>query len=73
MDVETAKGLKQGQEVYHVESNNADGTPKRYKVTSVKTWKRDQNRVEIGLKRGLYEFHKINECQLALITDKEPK
>lgn len=33
-----------------------DGTLRRVKVTSVKTWKRDSSRVEIGVKYGMYEY-----------------
>ncbi len=36
---------------------NADGTPARLKVTSVKTWKRTPDRVEVKVQRGLYEHY----------------
>jgi len=48
-----------GQTVYHRWFRNADGTPCRFKVTSVKRWKKDPSRFQIGLKRGLYEFSTV--------------
>lgn len=44
----------------HVRLTNADKkTPQIFSITSVKTWKRDRNRIKIGLKRGLYQFDTI--------------
>lgn len=37
-----------------------DGKARNVKVTSVKTWKRSPDRVEIGLKYGMYEFATFN-------------
>lgn len=71
MNIETAKGLKQGQMVYHTIKRNADGSPMRAKVTSVKTWKRSPDRVEIGLKHGLYDYAKFNETDIHHIETDE--
>lgn len=45
----------------HKTLTNADGkTPQTFAITSVKTWKRDPNRIHIGLKRGLYQYESID-------------
>ena len=68
MTIEEAKLLKRGDILNphpdHLSSfrnngKNKDGTPIRMKVTSVKTWKSDPNRIRIGLQRGLYEKFSI--------------
>ncbi len=64
MDILTAKQLVQGQMVYHVSKTNADGTPMRARVTSVKTWKRNLERIEVRVKRGLYDYARFNENEL---------
>ena len=55
--LEQAKNLKYGDELHHDTFKNADGkTPMRFRVSgAVKTWKRDENRIRVPLKRGLYE------------------
>ncbi len=60
MTLEEAKQLYIGQTI--IDFNN-----KKWKITSIKTWKRNPNRIEIGLKYGLYRFAKIDENQLHLI------
>jgi len=64
MDLEQAKKLRPGNHIHHVVYKNADGTPCRYKVTSVKTWKTRPDEVMIGLKRGMREFYKITQDEL---------
>ena len=55
---EDAKNLKPGTVLNHSDAKpNADGTPARFRVTSVKTWKRDDQRIEIRVKRGRYEHY----------------
>lgn len=45
----------------HVNLTNADGkTPQTFTITSVKTWKHDNSRIRIGLKRGLYQYETID-------------
>jgi hypothetical protein len=45
----------------HKTLKNADNkTPQVFKITSVKTWKRDNMRIHIGLKRGLYQNESID-------------
>lgn len=48
-----------GDVIYHKHLKNADGTARRYKITSIKRWK-TRSDVHIGLKRGLYEHHKLD-------------
>lgn len=60
-----AKTLPQGGWIYHMTLTNADGSPKRYKVTSVKTWKTRPNEVIIKTKHGLKQFYTINQNQMA--------
>ena len=73
MNLQQAKSLKQGQMVYHVSKKNADGTPMRARVTSIKTWKSKKNigRVEVRVKRGLYEYATFNENELEEISVNE--
>jgi hypothetical protein len=68
MNIEQAKQLKKGQTVYHVTKKNADGTPMRAKVTSIKTWKRSPDRIQVRVKRGLYEYTYFTESELDQIT-----
>ncbi len=63
LTIEQAKLLKVGTILNHSDAGtNSDGTPARFKVTSVKTWKRDPGRIEIHVKRGLREFYTWNEA-----------
>ena len=70
MNIKQAKQLTQGQLVYHVTKKNADGSPMRAKVTSIKTWKRSPERVEVRVKRGLYEYATFTENELDQLTTK---
>ena len=54
--LEEAKELVQGQIIYFPTLKNVNGSPMRLKVTSIKTWKRDSNRIKIGIKHGLYAY-----------------
>lgn len=69
MELQTAKNLRTGVYIYHVSKKNADGSPMRAKVTSIKTWKRDPGRVEIHYKRGLYEYGVITESELSMFYE----
>ena len=40
---------------------NSDGTLMRYKVTSVKTWRRDTTKVRVRAKRGMYQNVELTE------------
>lgn len=68
MNLQQAKMLKQGQMVYHTWKKNADGSPMRAKVTSVKVWKRSPERVEVRVKHGLYDYAVFDENSLQEIT-----
>ena len=65
LTLQKAKTLQYGDILNPVGYFNADGTPMRFRVIGkVKTWKRDSSRVEIPLKRGMYEFTHITEKDL---------
>jgi len=40
---------------------NSDGSLMRYKVTSVKTWKRDATKIRVKARRGMYENIELTE------------
>jgi hypothetical protein len=64
MTLQEAKNLVQGSLVHHVSKRNADGTPMRAKVLSVRTWKRSPDRVLVSLKHGLYDYAKFDEREI---------
>ena len=66
--LEQAKELKPGTVLNHYYMKNADGTPARYKITSVTTWKRKPERVCIKVKRGLREYELFTQMVLPLLT-----
>lgn len=68
LDRRLAGFLASGTVLEHVTLRNADGTPQRFKVTSVKTWRRSPERIEIGYKRGMYEFGVISQHELCQFT-----
>ena len=57
--------LNTGDIIQHKKLRNADNTFQRFKITSIKTWKTRPDKILIGLKRGLYEYYKINETDLS--------
>src|SRR5262245_20384997 len=61
-----------GSHTYHRTEKKRDGTAASVKVTSVKTWKRDPDRWEIGWKYGLYQYGKINRHDAPEWTTIEP-
>jgi len=40
---------------------NSDGSLMRYKVTSVKTWKRDATKLRVKARRGMYDNIELTE------------
>jgi hypothetical protein len=64
MNLQTAKTLKQGQMIYHATKKNVDGTPMRARVTSIKTWKREPEKIIVSVKHGLYDYAKFTEDEL---------
>jgi hypothetical protein len=70
--LKTAKNLEKGSTIWHVNEKNSNGTAKKYKVTSIKTWKRTPGRVEVRAKRGLYENYRVTEERINQLTTKEP-
>jgi len=67
MTLSEAKALRNGDMIHHVSRKNADGTPMRAKVTSVKTWKREPEAVEVHVKHGMYDYAVFSEEDLSLI------
>ena len=60
-----AKNLHIGQTVYVIGYYNSDGTAQRFIVQGKpKLWKRNNERVEVTLKRGLKEFVLLTELCL---------
>ena len=68
MTLTEAKTLKSGDYIHHVIKKNADGTPMRARVTSIKTWKRSPERIEVRCKHGLYDYATFNESELNQIN-----
>jgi hypothetical protein len=64
MTLDDAKTLKPGDMIHHVTKKNADSTPMRAKVTSVKTWKRSLTKVEVHVKHGMYDYAVFCESEL---------
>ena len=54
-------GIASMQKVFPKGIYNADKTLMRFKVTSVKTWKRTPEKVLIKANRGPFEFYTLNE------------
>ncbi len=68
MTLQEAKNLVIGSTVYHTTKKNANGTPMRAKVLSVKTWKRSPEKVLVSLKHGLYDYAKFDETEIDQLT-----
>lgn len=65
--LEQAKALETGTTLHQVGEFNRDGTPRRWRVTSVKTWKTRPDEVEVRIKHGLYAYDKLRETDLHLV------
>jgi hypothetical protein len=69
-----AMNLKCGQVVYAIGYYNNDGTAQRFVVQGKpKTWKRNTERVEVTLKRGLEEYVLLTELCLEEFSLTEPE
>lgn len=68
-----ARSLTAGKTVYSIDEHNNDGSAQRFKVLSVKTWKRNASKVLVSLKHGLKDFLKIDEDQLQYFSLEEPE
>ncbi len=69
MTLAQAKILLQGHYVHLPNRKNADGTPMRAKVTSVKTWKTRPDEVEVHVKHGLYDYAMFTEHSIDHIEE----
>ena len=69
MTFDEAKSLEVGQIVYCNTFTNADGTACRWKINGkVKTWKRDETRIQIPVKRGMYQYGYIDETNFGCFS-----
>jgi hypothetical protein len=65
MEQNQAKQLQYGQTIYSRYWSNADGTPQRWRVNgAVKLWKRDPTRIQVPIKRGLWEYSYLTKYNL---------
>lgn len=64
MNLDQAKKLTKGQWIYSTTNRTANDTPTRVKVLSIKTWKREPDRILISCRYGLKVFFKLNEREL---------
>ena len=64
MTLTQAKHLKARDYIHHVSKQNADGTPMRARITSIKTWKRSPERIEVRCKHGMYDYATFSELDL---------
>lgn len=63
--IEQAKQLTYGSEIHANDYFNSNGTCQRFRLNGkVRTWKRDLNRIEIPVKRGLYQYYTITNREL---------
>ena len=68
------KNLKVGDVVYAIGYYNRDGTAQKFVVqTQPKTFKRNAERVEVNLKRGLKEIVLLTELCLGEFSMEEPE
>lgn len=69
-----AKNLKVGDTVYAIGYYNSGGSAQRFKVQGKpKLWKRNSERVEVSLKRGLKEYVLLTELCLQEFSLVEPE
>jgi hypothetical protein len=62
MNLNEALNLYNGCILLHKKLTNADGTPQRWRVNGkVHTWKTMPWRLQIPIKRGLYQFSYLTE------------
>lgn len=64
--------VQQYGHIYHRTVKKRDGTAASAKVTSIRTWKRDPNRWEIGWKYGMYEYGTVTPQNADEWTTIEP-
>ena len=68
MTLEQAKALRHGDVLHHETNKNADGTCQRWRVNGeVKRWKRDQDRIKVPIKHGMYRYNYLTEKNLHLV------
>ncbi len=68
MTLAQAKQLKAGDYVHHVTLKNADKSPMRARVTSIKVWKTRPSEIVVSVKHGLYDYAKFSASELNQIV-----
>lgn len=69
-----AKNLRHGQMLFIIGAFDSDGSPSKCRVSGApKTWKRDLNRVQVPIKRGLYENGYLTQDNMNSFTLEAPK
>ena len=64
--LEQAKKLKIGDTLYHLQNQNADDSPQRWRVNGkVKRWIREPDRIEVPLKHGLNDYFHLGNYHLS--------
>ena len=62
ISLETAKGLQRGEYLH------LNASCKRWRVNGkVQTWKRDESRIRVPIKHGLYGYDALTESELNLV------
>jgi hypothetical protein len=61
---ENVVNLKCNNWIHHVTEKLSNGEPLRYRVGSVKTWKRRPERIEVTLKFGLYGGYRLYDTMI---------
>ena len=67
MTLHDAKSLRSGDYVHSPTKKNADGSPMRARVTSVKRWKTRPDEILVKVKHGMYDYASFAETELAEI------
>lgn len=65
LTLEDAKKLTHGEVLHDIDGKNADGTPRRWRVTGkVKRWKTRPDEIRVPIARGLYDHSAITHENL---------
>ena len=68
ISLETAKGLQRGECLHSERYKNGRGECQRWRVNGkVQTWKRDESRIRVPIKHGLYAYDALTESELNFV------
>ena len=72
MTADELRNVKFGDVLYCKDFKNADGSPARYRVNGrVRLWVRTPSRVEVPVKRGLWEYGVVTATHAEHFETKE--